>query len=103
MSECNTIEDEKPMSRTGKMLYRLYVCLGGLCCLAALIAFVGVWLQDREFGSSVSVALSPLGFGIVCFLAADRLRFWATVLRRLESRAPVRRGRVAKIPAGYPF
>ena len=91
------------MSRTGKLFYRLCVCLGGLCCLAALIAFVGVWLQDREFGSSVSVAVSPLGFGIACFLAADRLRFWATVLRRFESPAPVRRGRVAKIPAGHPF
>jgi len=90
------------MSWTGKMLYRLYVWLGRLCCLAALIVFVGAWSQGREFGSSVSLAVSPLGFGMVCFLAADRLKFWVAVLRR-QSRASVQRGRVAKIPASHPF
>jgi hypothetical protein len=90
------------MSSTGKMLYCLYVWLGGLCCLAALIVFASIWSQGREVGSSVSVAMSPLGLGTVFFLAADRLKFWGAVFRR-KSRVPVRRGRVAKIPASRPY
>jgi hypothetical protein len=80
------------MSGTGKILYALYA-VGGLCCFAALIVLTDAWLQDRNLSNSVSLAMSPLAFGIASFLAADRLRFWETVL----ARAPARRG-VGKVP-----
>ena len=63
------------MRANGNLFYGL--CgVGGLCCVAALIVFTSVWLEDRDLGNSVSLAMSPLGIGIGCFLAADRLRFW---------------------------
>ena len=62
------------MSTIGKALYAFCIGVGALCYCAALIVFVGVWVQDHEFGSAARLALSPLGYGMACFLVARLFR-----------------------------
>lgn len=58
----------------GRILYAVCIGSGTLCCVLALVVFVGLLFQDHGVFESLRKACSPLAFGVASLIAGILLR-----------------------------